>query len=59
VSLLQQDVRLPQDVSWKGVEQWLRRRGAGGEVLLVFENTEAVQLHEQCAKVSEIRELPH
>jgi hypothetical protein len=33
------------------VERWLRQGGAGGEVLLVFENTEDVLRHEQCAEV--------
>jgi hypothetical protein len=39
------------DSTWKGVEQWLRQGGAGGEVLLVFENTEDVYLHEAHAEV--------
>jgi hypothetical protein len=46
-----QGMVLPEDMTWKGVEQWLRRRGAGGEVLLVFENTEDVLLHDRCAGV--------
>jgi hypothetical protein len=31
--------------------QWLRQGRAGGEVLLVFENTEDVLLHEKCTQV--------
>jgi hypothetical protein len=48
---LLQGVRLPEDVSWKEVEQWLREGGADGEVLLVFENTEDVLLLEKPAQV--------
>jgi hypothetical protein len=46
-----QGVTLPEDLSWKEVEKWLRWGGAGGEVLLVFENAEDVLLHETCAEV--------
>jgi hypothetical protein len=42
---------LPEELSWKGVEQWLRQGGAGGEVLLVFENTENVLVHDECTEV--------
>jgi hypothetical protein len=53
--LLLQGESLPDDLSWKGMEQWFRWGGAGGEVLLVFENAEDVQLHEDCAKVGDFR----
>jgi hypothetical protein len=42
---------LLEDSSWSGVEQWLRRGSAGGEMLLVFENTEDVLRQDQCAEV--------
>jgi hypothetical protein len=42
---------LPRVSTWAAVEQWLKQGGAGGEVLLVFENTEDVLLHERSAKV--------
>ena len=46
---------LPPDVStWDAVELWLRQGGAGGEVLLVCENTEDVLLHDKCSEVSVI-----
>jgi hypothetical protein len=48
---LLQGMALPEASTWAAVEQWLRRGGAGGEVLLVFENTEDVLLHDQCAEV--------
>jgi hypothetical protein len=44
-------VALPEASTWKAVEQWLRRGGAGGEVLLVFENVEDVLRHALCAQV--------
>jgi hypothetical protein len=46
-----QGMPLPTDLSWKGVEEWLRRRGAGGEMLLLFENTEDVLQHDTCTEV--------
>jgi hypothetical protein len=45
---------LPLDLTWNGVSQWLRQGGAGGEVLLVFENTESVLMHDQQAEVREL-----
>jgi hypothetical protein len=41
------------------MEQWFRWGGAGGEVLLVFENAEDVQLHEDCTKVGDFRAVAH
>jgi hypothetical protein len=49
--MLLQGVLLPEASTWAAVEQWLRQGGAGGEVLLVFENTEDVLNHALCAKV--------
>jgi hypothetical protein len=46
---------LPLDFTWSGVSQWLRQGGAGGEVLLVFENTENVLMHDDAAEVRELR----
>jgi hypothetical protein len=43
-----------EDLTWSGVSQWLRQGGAGGEVLLVFENTENVLMHD---KEAEVRKL--
>jgi hypothetical protein len=50
-STVPQGMALPEDFSWQAVEQWLRQGGAGGEVLLVFENTEDVLLHDKCTEV--------
>jgi hypothetical protein len=61
-----QGIVLPEDLTWKGLEQWLRQGGAGGEVLLVFENTEDVLVfentedvlcHDQCAEVGVLARL--
>jgi hypothetical protein len=49
-----QGMILPLDLTWNGVSQWLRQGGAGGEVLLVFENTENVMMHD---KEAEVRKL--
>ena len=47
-----QGVVLPEDLSWKEVEKWVREGGAGGEVLLVFENAENVLLrNDKCVQV--------
>jgi hypothetical protein len=46
-----QGLQLPEDLSWKEVEKWLRQGGAGGEVLLVFENAEDVLLHDKSTQV--------
>jgi hypothetical protein len=46
---------VPKGSTWAAVEQWLRQGGAGGEVLMVFENTEDVLLHDQCAEVGVVR----
>jgi hypothetical protein len=35
----------PEACTWEGLTRWLKRGGAGGEVLLVFENTEDVLRH--------------
>jgi hypothetical protein len=45
---------LPLDLTWNGVAQWLRQGGAWGEVLLVFENTENVLMHDKQAEVREL-----
>jgi hypothetical protein len=46
-----QGMVLTLDFTWSGVSQWLRQGGAGGEVLLVFENTENVLMHDEEAEV--------
>jgi hypothetical protein len=52
---LLQGVQLPEDLSWKGLKQWLMWGGAGGEVLLVFENAEDVLCHENITQVGVLR----
>jgi hypothetical protein len=49
-----QGVLPPEDLSWTEVERWLRQGGAGGEVLLVFENTEEVLLHDNCTQARSV-----
>jgi hypothetical protein len=46
----------PVNLTWRGLSQWLHEGGAGGEVLLVFENTENVLIHHKGAEVRVLRQ---